>query len=130
MQAAAINPTVAHVYFPCVVRSVQVSMHEYLHGVGANIAAGHTGVDLPEFRTLVVELAETRHVPILKPLGAHSGRVPGTDPSSGKHQQLNAQRGVYLGFNYTDVGTHRRVLAYGGHQPDFGGSSRQSIARC
>ena len=56
LQAAATNPTVANVYYPCIVRAVQVSMHEYLHSVGTNIAAGHAGVDLRDFRTLVAEL--------------------------------------------------------------------------
>ena len=56
LQAVVSNPTVANVYFACIIRTVQVTMHEYWQSVGTNVAAGHTGVDLPEFRTLVTEL--------------------------------------------------------------------------
>ncbi|KAI2501775.1 hypothetical protein MHU86_12695 [Fragilaria crotonensis] len=55
-QQVAGNPNIANVYFPCIVRSVQVNVFEYLHAVSTNLADDTTGVELPEFRTLVTEL--------------------------------------------------------------------------
>ena len=49
-------PAVSQIYFAAVVRSVQVSVHEYLHGVSTNVVKGHAGVDLPDFRALVTDL--------------------------------------------------------------------------
>ena len=43
-------------YHACIVRSIQVSVHEYMHGVSVNIAKSHAGVEPLEFRTLVQEL--------------------------------------------------------------------------
>ena len=106
LQAAALNPTVANVYFACIVRTVQVNMHEYLHGVGTNIAAGHTGVDLPDFRTLVVELKRgtfqfsSHWVPIpeeylapIRPQGS-TGSMPSAVSTSGSSSQASARTGV------------------------------------
>ena len=47
-----------NLYFACIVRSVQVQVqaYEYLQQVGVNMAEGHAGVDLPEFKTLVTDL--------------------------------------------------------------------------
>ena len=56
LQGAALNPSIAHVYFSSIVRAVQVAMHEYFVGVDTNIAAGYVGIDLPDLRTLVIEL--------------------------------------------------------------------------
>lgn len=62
-QQVARNPAVANVYFACVIRAVQVNVFEYLHGVGTNVVEGHTGVDLPDFRSLVTDLKHgTFHV--------------------------------------------------------------------
>ena len=42
--------------FACIVRAIQVGVYEYLHAVRANRVAGHIGVDLPDFRSLVTDL--------------------------------------------------------------------------
>ncbi|KAI2499710.1 hypothetical protein MHU86_14791 [Fragilaria crotonensis] len=55
-QQVAGNPNIANVYFPCIVRSVQVNVFEYMHTVSTNLAEDITGVELPEFRSLVTEL--------------------------------------------------------------------------
>lgn len=106
LQAVAVNPTVAHVYFPCIVRTVQVSMYEYFDGVGTNIAAGHTGVDLPDFRSLVVESKRdtfqfsSHWVPIpeeylapTRPQGSTS-TVPSVAPTSGSSSQAPTRTGM------------------------------------
>jgi hypothetical protein len=106
LQAAAIIPMVAHVNFPCIVRTVQVSMHEYFHGFGANIAAGLTGVDLPDFRTLVVELKRgtfqfsSHWVPIPEEYLAQprihvsTSSVPSAASISGSSSQASTRTGV------------------------------------
>ena len=43
-------------YHACIVRAIQVSSHEYLHGVSVNVAKSHIGIEPMEFRTLVQEL--------------------------------------------------------------------------
>ena len=45
-----------NVYFPVLIRSVQVSVQEYLQAVSTNLAEGHAGVDVPDFRSLVTDL--------------------------------------------------------------------------
>ena len=55
-QQVARIPAVANVYFPSIVRAVQVGVQEYLQQVGTNVVEGYTGVDLPDFRTLVNDL--------------------------------------------------------------------------
>ena len=50
------TPTLSSVYFPRIVRAVQVGVHEYLHHVGTNAEARHHNVDLPDYRTLVWDL--------------------------------------------------------------------------
>jgi hypothetical protein len=55
-QQTAGNPHIANVYFPCIVRSVQVNVFEYLHAVSTNLAEDCTGIELPEFRSLVTDL--------------------------------------------------------------------------
>ena len=50
------TPTLASVYFPGIVRAVQVGVHEYLHHVGTNAEAGHHTVELPDYRSLVWDL--------------------------------------------------------------------------
>ncbi len=47
---------VANVYYPTIVRAIQVSTHEYLQQVEINEAEGHEGVELPEFRAVVADL--------------------------------------------------------------------------
>ena len=54
-QAARVS-SIAHTYFACIVRAVQVSVHDYLHGVSTNLADGHAGIDLPELRDLTSAL--------------------------------------------------------------------------
>ena len=49
-------PGLRSTYFACIVRAIQVGVHEYLHTVGANRVAGHIGVELPDFRSLVTDL--------------------------------------------------------------------------
>ena len=50
------TPMLASVYYPSIIRAVQVGAHEYLQHVGINAQDGHTGIDLPDFRTLVSDL--------------------------------------------------------------------------
>lgn len=52
------TPTLASVYFPGIVRAVQVGVHEYPHQVGTNVEAGHRNVDLPAYRTLIWDLRQ------------------------------------------------------------------------
>ena len=49
-------PGLGNTYFACIVRAIQVGVHEYLHMVGVNPVAGHIGVELPDFRTMVTDL--------------------------------------------------------------------------
>jgi hypothetical protein len=42
--------------FPCIIRSVQVSVIEYLHAVHANLTDDNAGIDLPEFCSMVTML--------------------------------------------------------------------------
>ena len=49
-------PALANVYFPSILRAVQVLAHEYLQQVQVNRMAGVTGVDLPDFRDLLSDL--------------------------------------------------------------------------
>ncbi len=55
-QQVAITPSVANMYFPCILRAVQVSVQEYLQSVGTNVADSHVGVDLPDFKALLWDL--------------------------------------------------------------------------
>lgn len=56
IQQVARAPLTTRVYYPTMVRSVQVSVHKYLQGVEINIADSHEGVERPELRTLVTDL--------------------------------------------------------------------------
>ena len=49
-------PAFSGVYFACIVRAIQVGVQEYLQSVGTNMVEGHTGVELPDFRTLTTDL--------------------------------------------------------------------------
>ena len=97
-QQVARTPAIANVYFACIVRAVQVAVHEYMHSVAINVAEGHTGVDPLDFRTLVTELKRgtfqfsSNWVPLpeeyLEPLrGGSSGpgtsRTPSAAPTGG-----------------------------------------------
>jgi len=55
-QQIAGAPGVTKYYHACIVRAIQVSAHEYLHGVGVSVAESHAGIEPMEFRTLVQEL--------------------------------------------------------------------------
>jgi hypothetical protein len=55
-QQVASTPSVANMYFPCILRTVQVNVHEYLQSVGTNVADSHVGVDLPDFKALLWDL--------------------------------------------------------------------------
>ena len=55
MQVAHV-PAIANVFHACIVRAVQVHVHEYLHEVGINIAEDHSGIDLPDFRGMLADL--------------------------------------------------------------------------
>ena len=49
-------PHVANTFYARIVRAVQLSVHEYLQQVGANIAEGVTGVPLPSFTAMLQDL--------------------------------------------------------------------------
>ncbi len=55
-QQATLTPAVANMYYPCILRTVQVNVHDYLQGVSTNIADSHDGIDLPDFRSLLWDL--------------------------------------------------------------------------
>jgi hypothetical protein len=55
-QQVAATPSVANVYYPCILRPIQVNVHEYMHEVGINVADSHDGVDLPDFKALLWDL--------------------------------------------------------------------------
>ena len=48
------TPTLASVYFPGILRAVQVGVHEYLHQVGTNVEPSHAHVDVPDYKTSLV----------------------------------------------------------------------------
>jgi hypothetical protein len=50
------HSAVATTYHAHIVRAIQVSVQEYWEEVSTNIAAGVTGVDVPNFQTLLLEL--------------------------------------------------------------------------
>lgn len=49
-------PSVASVYFPCVVRTMKVIVHEFLQQVEVNAQANYDGLELPDFRDLLSDL--------------------------------------------------------------------------
>ena len=55
-QQVAHQPTIANVFHACILRAIQVQVHDYLHAVSVNVADNHTGVDKPEFRAMVADL--------------------------------------------------------------------------
>lgn len=55
-QHVARFPAVANVYYPTIVRAVQVITYEYLQHVGINEVVGHEGVELPDWRAVVADL--------------------------------------------------------------------------
>ena len=55
-QQVVATPSVANVYYPCILRAIQVSVHEYMHEVGINVVDSHDGVDLPDFKALLWDL--------------------------------------------------------------------------
>lgn len=56
IQQVARPPLTTRVYYPTIIRSVQVLVHEYLHAVETNVADTHEGVERLEFRSLVTDL--------------------------------------------------------------------------
>jgi hypothetical protein len=58
VQQVARGPITSRVYYPTIVRAVQVMAHEYLQGIEVNVAEGHDGVEPLEFRTLVTDLRQ------------------------------------------------------------------------
>jgi hypothetical protein len=55
-QQVAATPNAANVYYPCILRAIQVNVHEYMHEVGINVVDSHDGVDLPDFKALLWDL--------------------------------------------------------------------------
>jgi hypothetical protein len=55
-QQVALTPEVANMYYPCILRAIQVNVYDYLQGVGTNVADSHDGIDLPDFRALLWDL--------------------------------------------------------------------------
>ena len=55
-QQVAVFPSAANIYYPCILRAIQVNVHEYLHDVDINVADSHDGVDLPDFKALLWDL--------------------------------------------------------------------------
>ena len=49
-------PALTRVYFPSILRTVQVLVREYLQQVQVNKEVGITGIDMPEFRDLLSDL--------------------------------------------------------------------------
>lgn len=103
-QQMAGNPHIASVYFPCIVRSVQVNVFEYLHAVSINLAEDCTGIELPEFRSLVTDLKRgtfplsSNWVPLppeyLVTRGSSVGSIGGRTGSSTPNSTGTASTGV------------------------------------
>ena len=109
-QQMAGAPAVKKYYHACIVRSIQVSVHEYMHGVGVNVAESHVGVEPLEFRTLVQELKRgtfqfsSSWVPIpeeyLEPVrgasvGSHGvSGAPSVVPASGANSVSSGRTGI------------------------------------
>ena len=55
-QMVALSPAVAKLYYPCILRAVQVKVHDYMQEVSTNVAESHAGVDIPDFKTLLWDL--------------------------------------------------------------------------
>ena len=55
MQVAHL-PAIANVFHACIIRAVQVHVHEYLHEVGTNVSDDHSGLELPDFRGMLADL--------------------------------------------------------------------------
>lgn len=55
-QQVAHQPAIANIFHASILRAVQVQMHDYLQAVSVNVADDHTGVDTPDFRSLVADL--------------------------------------------------------------------------
>jgi hypothetical protein len=50
------TPQIANTYFSRILRTVQLSAHEYLQQVGTNVADGVNGIPLPSFASLLQDL--------------------------------------------------------------------------
>ena len=50
------SPAIANMYYPCVIRTMQVLVHEFLQQVETNDPPGYDGLDMPDFRDLVSDL--------------------------------------------------------------------------
>ena len=57
-QVARTTPAIVPTYHARIVRAVQVAAQEYLQQVAINVAAGVTGVEVPNFQALVRELKQ------------------------------------------------------------------------
>jgi hypothetical protein len=55
-QQVAHQPAIANTFHACILRAVQVQMHDYLHAVSVNVSEDHSGIDKPEFRAMVADL--------------------------------------------------------------------------
>ena len=55
-QQIAHQPAVAGVFYACILRAVQVRVYDYLHAVSINVSEDHTGVETPDFRSMVSDL--------------------------------------------------------------------------
>ena len=109
-QQIAGSPAVKKYYHACIVRIIQVSVHEYMHGVSVNVAESHAGMEPLEFRTPVQELKRgtfqfsSNWVPIpeeyLEPVcgasvGGHGGSgAPSVVPASRASSVSSGRTGI------------------------------------
>ncbi len=92
------QPAVTNVFHACILRAIQVQMHDYLHAVSVNVSEDHAGIDRPEFRAMVADLkhgmfpnssnwvpipAEYREPPRAGSGGASGSRAPSAVPTGG-----------------------------------------------
>ena len=60
---AARTPSITGIYHACIVRAVQVHMHDFLHDISVNVTEGYTGVEIPDFKSVFTDLRRgTFHV--------------------------------------------------------------------
>lgn len=50
------TPSITGVYHACIVRAVQVNVHDFLHDISVNVIEGYNGVDTPDFKQIFTDL--------------------------------------------------------------------------
>lgn len=110
------NQIVNVTYFARILRAVQMSAHEYLHGVSTNVAETAAGVDVPSFATMMQDLKRgtfqnsTNWLPI-----PPTYMDPGPAPSA--HRAASTTAGVPTTAGSTASVTNTTVSTLTGETP-------------